>query len=581
MGKDLKKIGKGILSLSIILTIFYVLFMDNKNMLLNILAPYLPFCYLLLALLGAYFLFSPSHNRKVQTKKREEKKMENQETVIDSAPPSEMMVENEPKEENLEEISEEISTWEYPPISLLQKSNPPETVPIKDSILYLESTLLGYGISGRVVRVNTGPTIIQYEIEVKRGTKLDALQEYQNDFSKLLDWICIQVPIPGKNTVGIELPNPNPTIVPFYSIFLAMNDYDRDLQKKLLIGLGQNFEGYYLKELSELNNLLVCGATGSGKSICINSILASILMRTRPEEVNLILIDPKKIELSIYNGVPHLITPVVTSPEKAKAVLQKIVQEMEKRYDTFWHSGVKNIESYNNYLEKENEFKLDKEKIKPMPNIVVIIEEAFDIISAYSEEVEASLTQILQMGRTVGIYPIVVTQQPIKKVMSPKLKDLFSTKICFDLTNENESREILGISGGEKLFGKGDMLFLSREEKEPIRMQGTFISDQEITAIVNFVSSQRKPKYNFKYEVPRKKTSGIEEDPLYDEIVGFVVEQGKASTSLLQRRFRLGYNMAARYIDLLEERGIVGPASGSKPREVLVKYGDDKNSEEE
>ena len=303
-------------------------------------------------------------------------------------------------------------------------------------------------------------------------------------------------------------------------------------------------------------------------------------MRAKPDEVKFVLVDPKKVELSMYNGVPHLLIPVVTDPRKANIALKKIVAEMEKRYDLFEASGTKNIAGYNLYLEKKNENLPDSEKIKKLPYIVVIIDELADLMLVAAKEVEDSIMRITQMARAAGIHLIVATQRPSTDVITGVVKANIPSRISFAVSSSIDSRTILDMTGAEKLLGKGDMLFLPQGENTPIRVQGTFISDEDIKKVVDYTISQQKARYDetlLMDEEEMKATSMVDDskedydDPLYNEIVELVVTQGKASASFLQRRFRLGYNKAARYIDLLEERGIIGPNNGSKPREVLVK----------
>ena len=332
-------------------------------------------------------------------------------------------------------------------------------------------------------------------------------------------------------------------------------------------------------EINKTPHLLVAGSTGSGKSVCINSMLVSILMRTKPEEVQLVLVDPKKVELSMYNGVPHLKTPVVTDPKKANIVLKKIVVEMEHRYDLFEQSGTKNIAGYNAYIDKKNKTKDEFSQIKKLPYIVVIIDELADLMLVAAKEVEESIMRITQMARAAGIHLIVATQRPSTDVITGVVKANIPSRISFAVSSSIDSRTILDMTGAEKLLGKGDMLFLPQGENTPIRVQGTFVSDEEIKAVVDYTISQQKARYDESLTIETEDLKGsttmtekdATEEPLYNEIVEFVVTQGKASASLLQRRFRLGYNRAARAIDLLEERGIIGPSNGSKPREVLVK----------
>ncbi len=508
----------------------------------------------------------------------------------------EPVVDEETGEVTRVEVYEENTHWEYPPLNLLNKttknSNKENQEAIKKNIPTLEQVLRDFGIEGKVVRAKVGPAVTQYELEIKAGTRVSKILGLNREIALSLAAkdVRIQAPIPGKNTVGIELPNPTISMVGVREVLLKANEEDKSLDKKLLAVLGKDIEGECrFLEINKMPHLLVAGSTGSGKSVCINSILASILMRTKPDEVKLVLVDPKKVELSVYNGVPHLLTPVVTDPKKANIVLQKIVAEMENRYDIFERSGTKNITSYNEHLMKENESKPDEEKVKLMPYIVVIIDELADLMLVAAKEVEDSIMRITQMARAAGIHLIVATQRPSTDVITGVVKSNIPSRISFAVSSGIDSRTILDMIGAEKLLGKGDMLFLPQGVNTPIRIQGTFISEEETKAIVDFVCKQQKANYDKSLEQTIEEEhaiTGVEsksdamEEPLYDEIVDFVVEQGKASTSLLQRRFRLGYNRAARCIDLLEERGIIGPQNGSKPREVLVKYGDKDSSEE-
>ena len=331
-------------------------------------------------------------------------------------------------------------------------------------------------------------------------------------------------------------------------------------------------------EINKTPHLLVAGSTGSGKSVCINSLIISLLMRSKPEEVKLVLVDPKKVELSMYNGVPHLLAPVVTDPKKANIVLKKMVVEMERRYEAFEESGTKNIAGYNDYIEKKNAGIPECNQLRKLPYIVVIIDELADLMLVAAKEVEDSIMRITQMARAAGIHLIVATQRPSTDVITGVVKANIPSRISFAVSSSIDSRTILDMTGAEKLLGKGDMLFKPQGENIPMRIQGTFISDEEIKAVVDYVCEQQKAHYDETLTMDDEEKNattmvedGDEDEPLYNDIVEFVVTQGKASASLLQRRFRLGYNRAARCIDLLEERGIIGPSNGSKPREVLVK----------
>ena len=341
-------------------------------------------------------------------------------------------------------------------------------------------------------------------------------------------------------------------------------------------------------EINKTPHLLIAGATGSGKSVCVNCIIGSILMRAKPDEVKLIMVDPKKVELSMYNGIPHLLMPVITDPKKASAALQKVVEEMEHRYDLFSDSKTKNIEGYNNYLENKNKNLPEESRIPLMPYIVVLIDELADLMLVASKEVEDSIMRITQMARAAGIHLIVATQRPSTDVITGVVKANIPSRISFAVSSSIDSRTILDMTGAEKLLGKGDMLFLPMGESVPMRIQGAFVSEDEINKLVDFTVSQQKAVYDesfMKLDQEKEKTSLDKDDvdhddPLYNDIVEYVITAGKASASLLQRRFKLGYNRAARIIDLLEERGIVGPQNGSKPREVLVALENDNEDDE-
>ena len=338
-------------------------------------------------------------------------------------------------------------------------------------------------------------------------------------------------------------------------------------------------------DMAKMPHLLVAGSTGSGKSVCINSFIASILIRMRPDECKLVLVDPKKVELSNYNGIPHLMCPVVSDPKKASIALQKIVAEMEHRYDLFSEKNVKNIGGYNDWVEKQNK-QANAEIEKKMPFIVVIIDELADLMLVAAKEVEDSIMRITQMARAAGIHLIVATQRPSTDVITGVVKANIPSRISFAVASQIDSRTILDMGGAEKLLGKGDMLYLPMGENAPIRIQGNFISDEETQRLIDYVSKEQIAQYDntLTESAPNHMAAGEGfekeeyDDPLYNEIVDFAIETGKISASLVQRRFKVGYNRAARIIDLLEERGIIGPQNGSKPREVLVKL---ESSEDE
>ena len=474
--------------------------------------------------------------------------------------------------------------YSYPPITLLneapKRNNKANETVIKDNVKSLVQVLSDFGISGKVVAAHIGPTVTQYELEIKAGTKVSKILGINREIALALAAkdVRIEAPIPGKKTIGIEIPNKVTSMVSVREILEAIPKNKQN--SKLLATLGRDIMGDPIYcEINKTPHLLVAGSTGSGKSVCINSIIVSILMRTKPDEVKLVLVDPKKVELSMYNGVPHLLTPVVTDPKKANIALKKIVVEMENRYDLFSNSGTKNIAGYNAYVEKQNKNRSEDDQLRKLPFIVVIIDELADLMLVAAKEVEDSIMRITQMARAAGIHLIVATQRPSTDVITGVVKSNIPSRISFAVSSGIDSRTILDQTGAEKLLGKGDMLFSMQGEGTPVRVQGTFIDEEEIKRVVDYTIEQQKAHYDESFLVEaedRGATSMVDghddyEEPLYNEIVEFVIQSGKASASLLQRRFRLGYNRAARCIDLLEERGIIGPSRGSKPREVLVK----------
>lgn len=446
----------------------------------------------------------------------------------------------------------------------------------KSNKIILERVLADFEIKGTVVEIHVGPAVTQYEVAVSSGTKLSKVEHIDKEIALALaaKHVSIEAPIPGKSTVGIEIPNPTISAVKFKEV---LGNVPKEQEKaKILVALGKDLMGrVQTADISKMPHLLVAGSTGSGKSVCMNSIIASILMRYRPDQVRLVLVDPKKVEMSNYNGVPHLLWPVVTDPKKASAALQRIVAMMDERYESFSETGVKKVEEYNEYVDKQKE-KDPSCTLEKMPYIVVIIDELADLMMVASKEVEASIQRITQLARAAGIHLIVATQRPSTNVITGVIKANIPSRIAFAVASFVDSRTILDTSGAEKLLGKGDMLFLPMGENSPLRIQGCFITDDEIRRIIEHVCSQQAAVYddslNKAIEEEHNPVSGDKEsldDPLYNEVLEFAMETGKISASLIQRRFRLGYNRAARMIDLLEERGIIGPQNGSKPREVI------------
>lgn len=482
-----------------------------------------------------------------------------------------------------ERPEEDDSNYRLPKFDLLtpalknKKNN--EEAYIRSNQETLERVLSDFEIKGKVVEIHVGPAVTEYEITVPNGTKVNRIVNINKEIALAMAAkdVRIQAPIPGKNTIGIEIPNREIASVNIREVLESTVNVKSD--NKILVALGKDIMGKaILSDLTKMPHLLVAGSTGSGKSVCINSIIGSILMRYKPNEVKLVLVDPKKVELSNYNGTPHLLCPVVTDPKKASGVLQKIVAEMEKRYEIFSEKEFKNIAAHNEYIDKENKKHPDN-KLAKMPYIIVIIDELADLMLVASKEVQDSIMRITQMARAAGIHLIVATQRPSTDIITGVIKNNIPSRISFAVSSSIDSRTILDASGAEKLLGKGDMLYLPMGENAPTRIQGCFISDDEIRKLIEYCKTQATVKYSEELINEDIHTSssgsdnsdGGDDDPMYNEIVEFAVQTGKISASLIQRRFRFGYNRAARMIDLLEARGIVGPQNGSKPREVLVK----------
>ena len=444
-----------------------------------------------------------------------------------------------------------------------------------NNIEKLEKVLEDFGIKGDVVNVNIGPTVSQYEVKIASGTRVNKITSLNREIALALSKkdVRIEAPIPGKSTVGVEFANDIATPVSFYEI-ITSDAMTKHMDEKLLVPLGKSIMGDIgVCKINKMPHMLIAGTTGSGKSVCVNGIIASILMRAKPDEVKLVMVDPKVVELSVYNGIPHLLCPVVTDPKKASIALAKMVQEMEDRYHRFSDTKTKNIEGYNDYVTKYNKSHKD-EPMKKMPFIVA------DLMMVAAKEVEDSILRITQKARAAGIHLIVATQRPSTEVITGLIKANIPSRIAFAVGSGVDSRTILDQIGAEKLLGRGDMLYLPIGVNSPTRIQGSFITDDEIKRLIDYTISQQKAQYDdslLNLE-DNKDVGGVntnstdEDDPLYNDIVEFVITTKKASASLIQRKFKLGYNRAARIIDLLEERGIIGPANGSKPREVLASF---------
>ena len=505
---------------------------------------------------------------------REFPEEENTDEIVASRPTKRRIIE-EVKEEPTQEIDkievneESYDNYVLPPITLLNNPIKKQTVTKGDIVeksKILQSTFNNFGIEVKIVKAIVGPSITQFQILPTPGTKVSKIVNLSNDIALNLAAkdVRIEAPIPGKSLIGIEIPNSVNELVTMKEVFV--NDKDNS---PLSVALGKDVSGESMfTRIDKTPHLLIAGSTGSGKSVCVNTIITSILLKNKPDKVKLIMIDPKMVELSIYDGIPHLLTSVVTDPLKAADILHKVVLEMESRYREFARTRVRNIEGYNKIAEKDPDY-------RELPYIVVIIDELADLMMVSSKEVEESIARIAQKARAAGIHMIIATQRPSVDVITGVIKTNIPSRIAFAVSSSVDSRTILDKSGAETLLGKGDMLYLSADSSKPVRIQGAFLSDDEVEKVVDFVKSQSDAQYDPNMtpsEVSSQSggSSADEADPLYKEVLLFIAKTQKASASLLQRRFKIGYNRAARIIDMLEEDGYIGPVDGSKPRKVFL-----------
>ncbi|WP_307309069.1 DNA translocase FtsK [Neobacillus driksii] len=469
-------------------------------------------------------------------------------------------------------VESDSSSYEFPEMNLL---NPP--VIVEDDtewLLYqeelLNQTLQNFNVGASVVNVTQGPAVTRFEVQPEPGVKVNKITNLSDDIKLSLAArdIRIEAPIPGKHTIGIEVPNQKSRPVLINEIIQSL--VFRESASPLTAVLGLDISGKpIVTDLKKMPHGLIAGATGSGKSVCINTILVSLLFKASPEDLKLLLIDPKMVELAPYNRIPHLVSPVITDVKAATASLKWAVEEMERRYELFAHSGVRDINRFNELAIKHKQYS-DK-----LPFIVIIIDELADLMMMSPADVEEAICRIAQKARACGIHLIVATQRPSVDVITGLIKANIPTRIAFSVSSQVDSRTIIDISGAEKLLGRGDMLFLENGSSKPVRLQGTFVSDEEIDLVVGHVREQREPDYLFEQEELLKKAQVTEEeDELFYEACEFIIEQGLASTSSLQRRFKIGYNRAARLMDMLESNGFITSANGSKPREVLITLAD-------
>ena len=476
-------------------------------------------------------------------------------------------------------VTVEDKDYKFPPITLLSQGDPKEIKGGKKAVTEtaskLQKTLYSFGVSAKVENVSVGPAITRYELKPAEGVRVSKIANLADDIALNLaaESIRIEAPIPGKQAVGIEIPNTENEVVHLRDIIAS--DAFQGHKSKLAFALGKDVAGKeVVTDIAKMPHVLIAGATGSGKSVCINTLIASIIYKAKPSEVKLLMVDPKVVELSVYNGIPHLLIPVVTDPKKAAGALAWAVQEMINRYNLFAKKGVRDIKGYNEAVEKEGE-------TGKLPQIVIIIDELSDLMMASPKEVEDSICRLAQMARAAGMHLVIATQRPSVDVITGVIKANIPSRISFAVSSQVDSRTILDMVGAEKLLGKGDMLFYPSGAPKPTRIQGAFVSDKEVEKLVEFLKSQGEVTYSDEIleqiENSDKTDKELEEesddqtsDPLLMEAIETVVETQQASTSFIQRRFKVGYARAGRIIDQMEERGIISGYQGSKPREVLM-----------
>ncbi len=465
--------------------------------------------------------------------------------------------------------------WHYPPLEILEDvDDAPNPGNIEKNVEIIQKTLNTFGVEVTPGEVNIGPTVTQYTFKPKEGIKLAQITARAQDLALALasKSLRIEAPIPGKSSVGIENPNIIPAKVTLREV-IKSKDF-KAIKSKLTIALGRGVSGgSEVVDLEKMPHLLIAGATGSGKSVCINSVIASLLFNNSPRDLRLIMVDPKRVELTNYNNIPHLLTPVITEVDQTVSALKWAIWEMERRYKVFAAEGKRNIIAYNQSPGEEGK----------MPYIVIVVDELADLMAQAANEVEGSIVRLAQMARATGMHLIVATQRPSVDVITGLIKANIPARIAFATASQADSRTILDMSGSEKLLGNGDMLFLGNGLNKPRRIQGCFVSDKELEDLVKYLKEEQEPQYDESVlQFKSSKASGAigdggGEDDLYEEAVRVVTEAGKASASLLQRRLRVGYSRAARLLDILESNGAIGPADGAKPRDVLIFPGEEEN----
>ena len=484
---------------------------------------------------------------------------------------------NEPEELNLEHNTmEEYENYEFPSIDLLKQvkrtGKDYSTKELKEIAIKLQKTLASFGVEAKVTNVTRGPTVTRYELQPSVGVKVSKILNLSDDIALNLaaKSIRIEAPIPGKSAVGIEVPNKSTDMVTLREVIES--DEFENASSKVSFALGKSIDGVpYVADISKMPHMLISGSTGSGKSVCINSIIMSILYKATPNEVKLILIDPKVVELGVYNGIPHLLIPVVTDPKKAAGALNWAVQEMVNRYNLFASKGVRDIKGYNELLKNEGEEGI-------LPQIVIIVDELADLMMVASNEVEDAICRLAQMARAAGMFLIIATQRPSVDVITGIIKANIPSRIAFTVSSQVDSRTILDMAGAEKLLGRGDMLFLPIGEAKPIRLQGAFVSDGEIESVVDAIKESTPAVYNQNVIEKLEKNDAAQVvsddeddcDEYLTDAIELAVNMGQVSASMIQRKFRVGYARAGRIVDQMEERGIISESQGSKPRKTLI-----------
>ena len=516
-----------------------------------------------------------------ESKKAKKEQEEMQPDVIDSNLFKEVEEQKEDKKKAVLQLEHSVVVedehYEYPPVELLSKPGKKTlkggAKALTDTATKLQKTLYSFGVSAKVENVSVGPAITRYELKPAEGVRVSKIANLADDIALNLaaETIRIEAPIPGKQAVGIEVPNKEKEVVHFREI-IESKEFKSN-KSKLTVGLGKDVAGNVkLADIAKMPHVLIAGSTGSGKSVCINTIIASIIYNAKPSEVKFVMVDPKVVELSVYNGIPHLLIPVVTDPKKAAGALAWAVQEMDDRYNKFAEKGVRDLKGYNKAIEKENEF-------GKLPQIVIIIDELADLMMVAKNDVEDAICRLAQKARAAGMHLVIATQRPSVDVITGLIKANVPSRIAFAVSSQVDSRTILDSVGAEKLLGKGDMLFFPSGAPKPSRIQGAFVSDDEVEKIVSFIKSNGTATYSEdileSIENNNKTDKEIAEtdddtDPFLMDAIQTVVETGQASTSFIQRKFKVGYARAGRIIDQMEERGVISGYQGSKPREVLM-----------